>query len=149
MTCFLVYKESTRLQMINTNMKTQFLKCALLLSLLTLSSAHWGWGERYKAEVKIVNSLPDNLDLTIHCKSKDDDLGEHILRPGMVFQWRFKPNIWGTTQYYCSFQWFGSDLKWFDVYIEKRNDHGEHKWLIKKEGPCLYDLKCYNWNPSV
>jgi hypothetical protein len=39
--------------------------------------------------VNIVNSLEDNLDLTIHCKSKDDDLGVHLLHHGDSFGWKF------------------------------------------------------------
>ena len=100
------------------------------------------------------------LDLTIHCKSKEDDLGEHLLRSGMVFKWTFKPNFWGATQYYCSFQWRGGNLKWFDIYIEKRDDdYTLCSWSIKQEGPCFLEdpskiesrfdkWKCYPWNNS-
>ncbi|KAL5076931.1 hypothetical protein RYX36_015915, partial [Vicia faba] len=31
------------------------------------------------SHVTITNNLEDNLDLTVHCKSKDDDLGAHLL----------------------------------------------------------------------
>ena len=35
--------------------------------------------------------------LTVHCKSKNDDLGEHVLRTGENYSWNFKENFWRST----------------------------------------------------
>ena len=35
--------------------------------------------------MKVSNDLENGLDLTIHCKSKDDDLGVHALPKGGTF----------------------------------------------------------------
>ncbi|KAK9183229.1 hypothetical protein WN944_026378 [Citrus x changshan-huyou] len=40
-------------------------------------------------------------DVTVHCKSKDDDLGSHVLKTGQDFQWNFHANSGGTTLYFC------------------------------------------------
>jgi hypothetical protein len=55
-----------------------------------------------KTQVNIVNSLEGNLDLTVHCKSADDDLGAHLLHHGGSFGFSFNPKfiIIGTTQFY-------------------------------------------------
>ncbi|KAF8012359.1 hypothetical protein BT93_I0492 [Corymbia citriodora subsp. variegata] len=100
------------------------------------------------SSVQIVNNLPGGLLLTIHCKSKDDDLGIHEISSGNQWGFPFKPNIWGTTLFFCSFQWPGSFYH-FDVYDDGR-DHGRCSycvWNIKPTGPCLYNKLCEAWNP--
>jgi hypothetical protein len=100
--------------------------------------------------VTIVNYLDGNLDLTIHCKSRDNDLGVHVLRRGDSFSWAFKDNIINTTLFYCSFQWSG-ETHWFDIYKSKRDsdtcpDGYTCKWLIQQTGPCVNSIFCYDWN---
>ena len=124
-----------------------------LFCLLTLSSSA-DIAFHHKTTVKLINSLHGRIDLTLHCKSKDDDLGKHILHPGMDIHWTFIPNFWGTTQYYCFFQWFGSGGKWFDVYIEKYDDSfTQLNWSIRQEGPCFINAEgittCYPWNKNI
>jgi len=81
-----------------------------MLCVLLLLSMHNVLGLRHH-HVSIVNNLGDNLNVTIHCKSKDNDLGVHLLRNGDSFGWEFNDNIFGTTLFYCSFQWNG-ELHW-------------------------------------
>lgn len=33
----------------------------------------------HRGNVQITNRLENGMDLTLHCESKDDDLGEHVL----------------------------------------------------------------------
>lgn len=103
------------------------------------------------AHVTITNNLEDNLDLTVHCKSRDDDLGPHLLRQGQNYGFKFTNNFWGTTLFFCSFQWNG-EFRWFDIYKESR-DYGictSCDWFIKKSGPCLHrselNPECSSWN---
>jgi hypothetical protein len=105
-----------------------------------------------KVTVNITNSLSENLDLTIHCKSKDDDLGSHLLHHGDSFSWRFGRKFFGGTLFYCSFQW-NNELHWFDTYNQDETDCNLHcNWYIHQSGPCLlFDSKevedCnYSWN---
>lgn len=119
----------------------------LLLWVLTLLSMHNVFG----MHVTITNAMEDNLDLIIHCKSGDDDLGAHLLHHGQRYGFKFKNNFFGSTLFFCSFQWKGK-FRWFDIYKENR-DFGlctPCNWFIEKQGPCLarfetyYD--CFTWN---
>jgi hypothetical protein len=99
-----------------------------------------------KRQVIIVNALEGNLDLTIHCKSADDDLGIHLLHYNDSFSWRFNNNFFNTTLFYCSFKW-NNEIHYFDIYKFKR-DHDVCQaclWYINKSGPCR-DGDCFPWN---
>ncbi|XP_023520951.1 S-protein homolog 1-like [Cucurbita pepo subsp. pepo] len=41
--------------------------------------------------------------LVVHCKSKDDDLGEHVINAGGNYNWSFKENLLQTTLFWCNF----------------------------------------------
>ncbi|CAJ2653666.1 unnamed protein product [Trifolium pratense] len=104
--------------------------------------------------VNIVNSLEGNLDLTLHCKSKDDDLGAHLLHHGGNFGFSFNPKFpIGTTLFFCSFQWNGEKLHYFDIFISGdygRADCDYCNWSIFKPGPCRnrdpMQRVCFPWN---
>lgn len=53
-------------------------------------------------EVSIFNYMKD-AELVIHCKSKDDDLGEKHIAVGNHYYWMFKENFWQTTLFWCNF----------------------------------------------
>ncbi|OVA02160.1 Plant self-incompatibility S1 [Macleaya cordata] len=59
--------------------------------------------------VSVVNEISEQTELTIHCKSKDDDLGEHTLSYNQDFHWNFRQNIWRTTLFWCSMWWTDSN----------------------------------------
>ena len=55
--------------------------------------------------IRIMNELsPEYLNLTAHCKSKDNDIGIQEISYGEFFEFSFKPNIWGTTLFFCSME---------------------------------------------
>ncbi|XP_042491178.1 S-protein homolog 5-like [Macadamia integrifolia] len=89
--------------------------------------------------VRIINELGEGYVLTIHCKSKDDDLGVHDLSYQKYFEWGFHDNLWGTTLYFCRIQWRNADV-YFDIYDEKRDRFGccEHWWAAKMDA--LYSV---------
>ncbi|KAL6194626.1 PREDICTED: uncharacterized protein LOC101312887 [Fragaria vesca subsp. vesca] len=99
-----------------------------------------------KVTVTITNTLPGNPDLTLHCKSKDDDLGEHLLHPGNSYHFRFGVSWIGTTMFWCTFQWSGQS-KYFHVYDNDRDDCNACTWTLREAGPCLQGKKetCYVW----
>jgi len=42
----------------------------------------------------VTNSLEGGSDLTLHCKSGDNDLGVQVLHPNASFEWGFVVNFW-------------------------------------------------------
>uniref|UniRef100_A0A5B7BUF0 S-protein homolog n=1 Tax=Davidia involucrata TaxID=16924 RepID=A0A5B7BUF0_DAVIN len=91
-------------------------------------------------------------NVTIHCKSKDDDLGIHVLQTNQSFEWSFKNNIWGTTRFYCYLNCNLGNTS-FDVY--RQGMCGGHCfWFVRPVGICLqvqnmrrYRSCCYKWPP--
>ena len=53
-------------------------------------------------QVTILNFMTAST-LTVHCKSKNDDLGEHVLRTRENYNWSFKENFWRSTLFWCHF----------------------------------------------
>lgn len=41
----------------------------------------------------------------VHCRSSNDNLGYHTLRPFQSIDWSFRQNIWFTTRFSCQFSW--------------------------------------------
>lgn len=88
----------------------------LLILLLSLKySAYEIGAERHSHSVKIFSRILDSKPITVHCQSKDDDLGNRTLYTGQDFNWEFKNNFWGTTLFFCRFGW-GDKTKAFDVF---------------------------------
>ncbi|XP_043720883.1 S-protein homolog 29-like [Telopea speciosissima] len=81
---------------------SQLLPVLLVIALMALSSMPYTVDA--KLHVYIINEL-GLLDLDIHCKSKNDDLGEHKLYSGQEYTWSFNENIFGGTLYWCNFYW--------------------------------------------
>lgn len=96
---------------------------------------------RHKVNLRIINEVGEGAIINFHCKSKDDDLGHYVLAPHQYFQFQFRPNLWGTTIFYCLF-WWGNQTHWFDIYKESRDDRRcdeECWWKVGKSGACLKD----------
>ncbi|KAH0993607.1 hypothetical protein GBA52_005090 [Prunus armeniaca] len=45
--------------------------------------------------IRITNGLGPDVDLSIHCKSADDDLGEHLIHYETVYGFDFRIKIFG------------------------------------------------------
>ncbi|WZY80396.1 hypothetical protein YC2023_026780 [Brassica napus] len=106
--------------------------------------------------VKITNKLGGGLKLTLHCKSKDDDLGVQTLAPDSSWSFKFKPAFFGTTLFFCNFDW-GGESHWFDIYDDDRDRVSDNQcylcsWNINRSYPCRFDEStnrfdlCYDWN---
>lgn len=104
--------------------------------------------------VRINNNLGFGTSLGLHCKSKDDDLGEHVLPPNGNYEFKFRPNLLGTTQFFCSMK-FDGKTEHFDIYIQDRDQRTCFSfcdWSVNRDGVCLfrgrtlkYDI-CFPWN---
>ena len=110
----------------------------------------------YSLETRVVitNSLHGGLDLTMHCKFNDNDLGTQVLHKNQSGQWIQEGKFEASSQLYCSFQW-QNVTKWFAIYKASRDAPRKVCfWSIKQEGPCMINnvygdpLTCYGWNPS-
>ena len=102
----------------------------LLLWLYFASSIH-------AKHVHVTNMLGDGRRMNIHCQSKDNDLGNVILKYGFETHWSFSVNLWGTTLFYCNVQWDNSSWYQFDAYSDKRDNvrcYSECRWMISNEG---------------
>ncbi|XP_008223961.1 PREDICTED: uncharacterized protein LOC103323728 [Prunus mume] len=101
--------------------------------------------------IRITNGLGPDVDLSIHCKSADDDLGEHLIHYETVYGFDFRIKIFGGTQFFCSFQWPGQ-FHWFDIFIQDRDNCENCAWLIKADGPRRFNSETrsyddvYQWN---
>nr|XP_009759834.1 PREDICTED: uncharacterized protein LOC104212312 [Nicotiana sylvestris] len=59
-----------------------------------------------KMQVHVMNKLPsDSPQLTIHCASKNDDLGYHSLAVDEDFNWSFCEAFADNTLFFCHFWW--------------------------------------------
>ncbi|KAM1635621.1 hypothetical protein ACFX13_013933 [Malus domestica] len=109
----------------------------LLMLILIMSDA---------VTVGIENYLWDqsgDSPLKVHCKSKDDDLGVHAVPLADSYEFKFHPNIWRTTLFYCSFEWPGQ-FHHFDIYDQGRDggcvlDDSVCLWRIQVNGPCRFN----------
>ncbi|KAF6176256.1 hypothetical protein GIB67_023547, partial [Kingdonia uniflora] len=93
------------------------------------------WGKRH---IHVVNELYPGTPLNIHCKSKNDDLGEHTLANQESFSWHFRDNYWGTTLFWCAMAWKDGNGNW------AQEDHDVYKTCLKGEKfVCQVD---YTWS---
>ncbi|XP_013603634.1 S-protein homolog 5 [Brassica napus] len=100
-----------------------------------------------RTDLTMTNNLGGPV-LTVHCKSKDNDLGVHMVAAKTDYHFSFQPNIWKTTLFFCSFQW-NNQVKRFDIFDAPRDQDDGYKfnWTIKPDGPCKLGkkVKCFPW----
>ncbi|GFQ07435.1 hypothetical protein PHJA_002887600 [Phtheirospermum japonicum] len=90
-----------------------------------------------KFTVHIVNNLPPNSPpLSLHCASKNDDLGHHNLTTNQDFHFSFCDNPFSTL-FFCRFQWNNKNTS-FDVYSAgwkyNRCEYGVCGYGVKSDG---------------
>lgn len=132
------------------------LKWLLVFLVLVIITTRRSEATEKIVNVTINNELDADLELTLHCKSKDDDLGIQKLPFNGSFGFHFRPNFWFTTLYFCSFQWKDAFHR-FDIYIADR-DYNKCKtncmWNVIVKGPCMFNNNtklfdvCYDWKPE-
>lgn len=122
----------------------------VLITLLALQHCMVNVFGAKKVHVRVVNRLGGGQSMALHCRSKEDDLGNVVLGEEEEAKWRFSVNFFGTTLFYCGVRWRGSD-RWysFDAYNARR-DHtrcpSECRWMISKEGTLYgYDEQVGKW----
>ncbi|KAF3436028.1 hypothetical protein FNV43_RR23120 [Rhamnella rubrinervis] len=100
--------------------------------------------------IHMINGLSGNQVWTVHCRSKNDDLGEHNITVGAEFTWTFKQNYWGTTLFWCNtrvanhqqhadFQAFWSGSKLLEKSCKKKTSRNCF-WTAKDDGIYLKNI---------
>ncbi|OMO59742.1 Multi antimicrobial extrusion protein [Corchorus olitorius] len=125
----------------------------ILAKIILLGNYHIHGLLQRKVHVQISNDIGQGTDLTVHCKSKDSDLGNQVISYQGTWEFHFRPNFWCTTQYYCSMAW-KNKFQWFDIFVYDRDYMHCHvcKWSIKPDGPCRFNYDtskfdtCFKWN---
>ncbi|XP_011016771.1 PREDICTED: uncharacterized protein LOC105120299 [Populus euphratica] len=85
--------------------------------------------------VYIFNDLNKDT-LSLRCKSKHDDLGGHALPVEANFHFTFKVNFWGTTLFWCNFNWGKNHGGSYDIFWYEDD-------LLYK---CSYKTKNCTWH---
>ncbi|CAJ2670432.1 unnamed protein product [Trifolium pratense] len=120
------------------------LKFSILLIILLAFQSSAG-----EVVVTIFNRLvvpPHPSNITVHCKSQDDDLGFHTLLYTDYYEFSFKPNFIRTTLFFCSFTWPGNPHRhYLDIYDAQHDTCEKCTWNINLNGGCLNDHKCGPW----
>ncbi|CAL0314681.1 unnamed protein product [Lupinus luteus] len=104
-----------------------------------------------RIHIYIMNGLSPSTLLTLHCKSKDDDLGVHYLNHLDEYTFSFHYNILvpqGYTLFFCGFTWNGK-LHWFEVYNWQRDQYlkgANLRWSIQEKAPCLFNHVTQNYD---
>lgn len=85
-------------------------------------------------KVTISNQLSPGQTLSLHCKSKDDDLGDHTLQVGQSYSWKFRVNFFSTTLFWCTLKTSSNKHVTMEVFWPEKHD-----WLGYR---CAYE-SCY------
>ncbi|XP_018438705.1 S-protein homolog 5-like [Raphanus sativus] len=93
--------------------------------------------------VVITNKLVAQFGLLVHCTNKETDLGVRSVLINQSFGFRFRVNLFKTTNYNCVFSWPGI-VRTFDIFRADRDDNSRSKcgicseciWYISESGPC-------------
>lgn len=78
-----------------------------------------------KTYVRVSNDLGGNINLLVHCRSKDSDLGVHQIGNRQYIDWTFRDNIIGTTLYWCNMKWNQIDRS-FQIY----STHADRRYCM-------------------
>ncbi|AES78447.1 putative plant self-incompatibility S1 [Medicago truncatula] len=108
--------------------------------------------DNYPLHVTIINDIyPDPgsvpTEFTLHCKSKDDDLGFHSISYSQQYEFTFRPSyvFWINTLFFCSFTWQGSPYRhYIDIYSQKRDGCDDLQWKMNRTGGSKWG-KWYPW----
>ncbi|XP_033141484.1 S-protein homolog 74 [Brassica rapa] len=97
-------------------------------------------------QITVVNGLITSETLFVHCKSKDDDLGEQNLHLGDRFSWTFGENMLHSTLFWCYLSKDDGHMNvkvfWDDVILFHRCGWEKCVWTAKTDG-------LYLWNSAI
>ncbi|XP_048332638.1 S-protein homolog 19-like [Ziziphus jujuba] len=123
----------------------------IIMVLFVFYKSNCVFAESIKHKYVIIrNDVGGGVNLTLHCKSKDDDLGVQNISPGGEWGFHFKTSAWGTTLFFCSVEWPGTS-HYFDAFVQSRDMDvcDTCVWSIKPDQPCIVFSNrsvCHPWN---
>lgn len=111
--------------------------------------------------VQIQNLIP-NSNITVHCKSKDNDIGEKWLTYNNEFHFKFCEKHLQGTLFFCHWYWDSkeevndvfNDTMMYECNYDK-GDNNPCYWGAMTDGVYFYDFnksvwgKQYDWNPRA
>lgn len=119
-----------------------FLATSFIFNNRSARAIRIGIFQRY--EVHIINNLNNSNnefitnELTVHCRSADDDLGEHFLDNGDDWHWGFRVNFFRSTLFFCQVQWreLGKRFTVFDTddISSKCEETSTCFWSVREDG---------------
>ncbi|KAL2944924.1 S-protein-like protein 1 [Bienertia sinuspersici] len=115
------------------------------------------WPDSWYTHITVQNNLSDET-VTLHCQSKDDDLGEVKVEANQSFTFRFTPNIFESTLYWCDV-WSKLGHVSSSVFSEKDEfykycNFKDCTWTISDQGINVLDLNTtspvlwHKWNEN-
>ncbi|KAK2972827.1 hypothetical protein RJ640_028355 [Escallonia rubra] len=127
----------------------------VVLLVLFFTSLRNGVAIPKKTWVRVINVLGADSPLTTRCHSNEDNFGETVLQFEQAVQWRFRPNIWGTTVFKCYLEWAHGKGEYnvYEWHIDEVCDD-DCEWFVRPQGPCLQSKVqpgqevCMPWEPS-
>ena len=93
-----------------------------------------------KYKIMIDNEIK-NSSVGVHCRSSEDNLGYHILRPSQSIHWSFRQNFWFSTRFSCQFSW---GQKRRDIIVF--NDHLSKFCRSKMGNLCFWSIRPEGFN---
>ncbi|XP_073049452.1 S-protein homolog 24-like [Primulina eburnea] len=101
--------------------------------------------------VYVANKLPSGSSLTLHCASKDDELGYHTLAVNENFHWTFCDSFLLNTLFFCHLWWGSKNIAFEAFYSELGKDCGRDAicyWQAESDGIYFRGSKTYDWEIS-
>ena len=86
--------------------------------------------------IYIIDDLPGDGYMSLHCKSSDDDLGTHLLVPHQVYHFGTKIDVFRTTMFSCEIKWEGKDQT-YPAFKARRDETRCSKyclWSVRYDG---------------
>ncbi|KAB2058047.1 hypothetical protein ES319_A11G208700v1 [Gossypium barbadense] len=132
-------------------MATSVTNFVVLLAFATFSSNVVFGSLLVKDHVHISNDFSNGNKLTIHCKSRDDDLGWHVLQVSEEWSWTFRENIYGTTLFWCNLigENHSASVQVFYMYdteFLKMCNYKECFWSVRDDGIYLKNDWTASWS---
>ena len=93
-----------------------------------------------KYYIHLINDL-SIPDMTVHCKSADDDLGIHHLQKGEDYQFNFKVNFWKTTMFWCKVERPNKYISFECFWTEKKSTWLRDRCRDGDVGTCIWKAK--------
>lgn len=145
------------MNILSSRARGNLLLVLLIIVLGLISNLKGSYGRGYSSKyavpfskwrVTIINNMSQlGTQLFVHCKSKENDLEEHVVEVGGQYSWSFKENILHSTLYWCKFAKQGGFQAEFQVYwpeashwLSDRCDYSNCIWAVTDQGFSLKNI---------